>query len=65
MNIMYKYIFLNFVVISFINKEMVSLFQLCTYIGYVGMTSLQVKVHLGQGECFGLYRRALIIFKRE
>ena len=28
MNIMYKRIFLNFGVISFINKEMVSLFQL-------------------------------------
>ena len=31
MNIMYKRIFLNFGVISFINKEMVSLFQLHTY----------------------------------
>ena len=31
MNIMYKHIFLNFGVISFINKEMVSLFQLHTY----------------------------------
>ena len=31
MNIMYKQIFLNFAVISFINKEMVSLFQLHTY----------------------------------
>ena len=30
-NIMYKHIFLNFGVISFINKEMVSLFQLHTY----------------------------------
>ena len=27
MNIMYKHIFLNFGVISFINKEMVSFFQ--------------------------------------
>ena len=31
MNIMHKHIFLNFGVISFINKEMVSLFQLHTY----------------------------------
>ena len=31
MNIIYKRIFLNFGVISFINKEMVSLFQLHTY----------------------------------
>ena len=31
MNIMYKHIFLNFSVISFINEEMVSLFQLHTY----------------------------------
>ena len=31
MNIMYKPIFLNFGVISFINKEMISLFQLHTY----------------------------------
>ena len=31
MNIMYKRIFLNFGEISFINKEMVSLFQLHTY----------------------------------
>ena len=31
MNIMYKRIFLNFGVISFINKEMVSLYQLNTY----------------------------------
>ena len=31
MNIMYKHIFLYFGVISFINKEMVSLFQLHTY----------------------------------
>ena len=31
MNIMYKHIFFNFDVISFINKEMVSLFQLHTY----------------------------------
>ena len=31
MNIMYKHILLNFGVISFINKEMVSLFQLHTY----------------------------------
>ena len=31
MNIMYKGIFLNFGVISFINKETVSLFQLHTY----------------------------------
>ena len=31
MNIMYKYIFLNFDLISSINKEMVSLFQLHTY----------------------------------
>ena len=31
MNIMYKHIFLNFGVISFINKEMVSLIQLHTY----------------------------------
>ena len=31
MNIAYKHIFLNFGVISFINKEMVSLFQLHTY----------------------------------
>ena len=30
-NIMYKHIFHNFDVISFINKEMVSLFQLHTY----------------------------------
>ena len=31
MNIIYKHIFLNFGVISFINKDMVSLFQLHTY----------------------------------
>ena len=31
MNIMYKHIILNFGVISFINKEIVSLFQLHTY----------------------------------
>ena len=31
MNIMYKHIFHNFGVISFINKEMASLFQLHTY----------------------------------
>ena len=31
LNIMYKHIFLNFGEISFINKEMVSLFQLHTY----------------------------------
>ena len=31
MNIMYKHIILNFGVISFINKEMVSLLQLHTY----------------------------------
>ena len=31
MNIMYKYIFLNFDLISSINKGMVSLFQLHTY----------------------------------
>ena len=31
MNIMYERIFLNFGVISFIDKEMVSLFQLHTY----------------------------------
>ena len=31
MNIMCKHIYLNFGVISFINKEMVSLFQLHTY----------------------------------
>ena len=31
MNIMYKHIFLNFGVTPFINKEMVSLFQLHTY----------------------------------
>ena len=31
MNIMYKHIFLNFGVISFLNEEMVSLFQLHTY----------------------------------
>ena len=31
MNIMYKHIFLNFGVISFVNKEMVSIFQLHTY----------------------------------
>ena len=31
MNIMYKHIFLKFGVISFINKEMVSLFQLHTF----------------------------------
>ena len=30
-NIMYKHIFHNFGVISFINKKMVSLFQLHTY----------------------------------
>ena len=32
MDIMYKHIFLNFGVISFIYNEMVSLFQLHTYI---------------------------------
>ena len=31
MNIMYKHIFLDFGVVSFINKEMASLFQLHTY----------------------------------
>ena len=31
MDIIYKHIFLNFGVISFLNKEMVSLFQLHTY----------------------------------
>ena len=31
MKIMYKHIFLNFGVLSFINKEMVSLLQLHTY----------------------------------
>ena len=31
MNIMYNHIFLNFGIISFINKEMVSFFQLHTY----------------------------------
>ena len=31
MTIMYQHIFLNFGVISFINKEMVSIFQLHTY----------------------------------
>ena len=31
MNIMYKHILLNFGVISFINKEMISFFQLLTY----------------------------------
>ena len=31
MKILYKHILLNFGVISFINKEMVSLFQLHTY----------------------------------
>ena len=31
MNIMYKHMFLNFGVISFINKKIVSLFQLHTY----------------------------------
>ena len=31
MKIMYKHIFLNFGVLSFIKKEMVSLFQLHTY----------------------------------
>ena len=31
MNIMYKHIFLNFGLISFINIEMVSIFQLHTY----------------------------------
>ena len=31
MNIMYKHIFLNFGLISYINKEMVLLFQLHTY----------------------------------
>ena len=30
-NIMYKHIFVDFGVISYINKEMVSLFQLHTY----------------------------------
>ena len=34
-NIMYKHIFFNFGVISFINKEMLSLFQLHTYKLYV------------------------------
>ena len=31
MSIMFKHIFLNFGVISFINKEIVSIFQLHTY----------------------------------
>ena len=31
MNIMYKYIYLNFGLISFINKEMVTFIQLHTY----------------------------------
>ena len=31
MNVMYEHIFINFGVISFPNKEMVSLFQLHTY----------------------------------
>ena len=31
MNIMFKHIFLNFDVISFIDKEMISFFQLHTY----------------------------------
>ena len=29
------------------------------------MTSLQVKVHSERGECFGLYRYVLIIFRHE
>ena len=41
MNIMYKGIFLNFDVILFINKEMVSLFQLHTY--KFGLVYIQVK----------------------
>ena len=41
MNIMYKRIFLNFGVISFINKEIVSLFQLHFYkFGLVHLTTL-------------------------
>ena len=41
MNFMYKHIFLNFGVISFINKEMISLFQLHTYkFGLVYLTLL-------------------------
>ena len=45
MKIMYKHIFLNFGVLSFINKEMVSFFQLHTYkfgLVYVSVSSVGV-----------------------
>ena len=44
MNIMYKRIFLNFGVISFINKEMVTLFQLHTYkfgLVYINLSNIR------------------------
>ena len=47
MNIMYKHIFLNFGVISFINKEMVSLFKLHTYnfgLVYIAKTKVLICV---------------------
>ena len=45
MNITYKHIFLNFGAISFINKEMVSFFQLHTYkFGLVYMTFFTLHV---------------------
>ena len=47
MDIMYKHIFLNFGVISFINKEMVSLFQLHTYkFGLVYILIIDIKILL-------------------
>ena len=45
-NIMFKHIFHNFGVISFINKEMVSLFQLHTY--KFGLVYIDVGYQLGE-----------------
>ena len=46
MNIMYKHIFLNFGVILFINKEMVSLFKLHTY-NFGLVYTADIMLHLG------------------
>ena len=55
MNIMYKHIFLNFGVISFINKEIVSFIQLHTYkfdLVYINCVSCFVQVRTGSSGNF-------------
>ena len=58
-NIMYKHIFLNFGVISFMNKEIVSLFQLHTYkFGLVYIYKTKTKTNTKKSSLFNLYHES-------